>query len=217
MLEGPIFHFYDYGRKGKIWSFKLKLLRRVPKTSRLDVEWTWPLLTYGVIPPNQKEGSTLRSSNMAGWKIHHEWRCVSYSRWRFSIAMFVYRRVYDLPVIEGLMEGFLNSSKKFLCVKGIFMCEYNFRTFTIPGFVFCVRSWESKGNPPRITLGFLSIRPYCWWWFRNPICNHRLDGAKTRRKSWDFNYLTSTGELIPDFWTIKALSNPYFTCGIWSP
>ena len=35
------------------------------------------------------------------------------------------------------------------------MCEYNFRTFTIPGFVFCVRSWESKGNPPANNPCFL--------------------------------------------------------------
>ena len=44
---------------------------------------------------------------------------------------------------------------------------------------------------------------YCWW-FRNPLANHRLDGAKNPVNIWDFNGFqlpTSTRWLQPpDFW-----------------
>ena len=30
---------------------------------------------------------------MTGWKIHHEWRCISYWKWGFSNAMLVFRGV----------------------------------------------------------------------------------------------------------------------------
>ena len=36
---------------------------------------------------------TLWSTDIAGWEIHQEWRCISYSCNGFSIAMLVYRRV----------------------------------------------------------------------------------------------------------------------------
>ena len=39
------------------------------------------------------ETHTLPETNIAGWKMHLDWRCISYSRWWFSIAMLVYQRV----------------------------------------------------------------------------------------------------------------------------
>ena len=34
-----------------------------------------------------------RKTNMASWKTHHEWRCISHWTWGFSTAMLVFRGV----------------------------------------------------------------------------------------------------------------------------
>ena len=37
--------------------------------------------------------NTLPRNNMTGWKVHHEWRCISYWTWGFSNVMLVFRGV----------------------------------------------------------------------------------------------------------------------------
>ena len=40
---------------------------------------------------NLKHEFTPPKNNMTGWKIHHECRCISYRKWRFSNVMLVFR------------------------------------------------------------------------------------------------------------------------------
>ncbi len=39
------------------------------------------------------EEDTLRSTNIAGWKMDPDWRCISYWKWWCSIASLVYQRI----------------------------------------------------------------------------------------------------------------------------
>ena len=34
------------------------------------------------------------STDIAGWKMDPDWRCISYSKWRYSIAILVSQRVF---------------------------------------------------------------------------------------------------------------------------
>ena len=42
-----------------------------------------------------------RKTNMTSWKIHHEWRCISYWKWEFPNVMLVSRGV---PVGRNLSK-----------------------------------------------------------------------------------------------------------------
>ena len=43
-------------------------------------------------------GYTPGSTNIAGWKTGPDWRCISYWKWGYSIAMLVYQRVYVFTI-----------------------------------------------------------------------------------------------------------------------
>ena len=49
--------------------------------------------------------------NMTGWKIHHEWRCISYCKWGFSNAMLVFWGVVQVMTTAencGLKTALMN-------------------------------------------------------------------------------------------------------------
>ena len=51
--------------------------------------WTINSITLPFKEDLKMDVITLRSSNIAGWKIHHEWRCISYWKWVFSSHSYV--------------------------------------------------------------------------------------------------------------------------------
>ena len=61
-------------------------------------------------------------------------------------------------------------------------------------------SWDAASHLPS-----QRERSYCWW-FRNPIPNHRLDGAKTLVNN-GINYQPQL-VFTPDFWTATPYSLP---------
>ena len=82
------------------------------KSTSADVPWYTP-------------GAT----NIAGWEIHHEWRCISYKQWWFSIAMLVYQRVETNTnktmkfLVGNPMVFFLEVCWEIHLVFQMFVCE----------------------------------------------------------------------------------------------
>ena len=49
---------------------------------------------------------TLPETNIAGWKIHHEWRCISYQKWWFFIVRLVTNQRETIPNKDVKGYGF---------------------------------------------------------------------------------------------------------------
>ena len=47
--------------------------------------------------------NTLPKTNMTGWKIHHEWRSISYWKWWFAKVMLVFRGVIEIIVFHWFL------------------------------------------------------------------------------------------------------------------
>ena len=60
---------------------------------------------------------TLRETKIAGWKMDPDWRCISYWKWGFSMAMLVYQRVCIWFLVGGRRAGWekAHNLRIFLC------------------------------------------------------------------------------------------------------
>ena len=58
---------------------------------------------------NQKGWLTPLKTNMQ-WKNNHEWRCISYQKWCFSIAMFRYWRVPTTTTLQKIGRSLAGNS-----------------------------------------------------------------------------------------------------------
>ena len=69
------------------------------------------------------------ATNIAGWEIHHEWRCIFNKQWWFSIAMLVYQRVEKNTnktrkfLVGNPMFFFLEVCWEIYVVLQMFVCE----------------------------------------------------------------------------------------------
>ena len=101
---------------------------------------------------------TLRETKIAGWKMDPDWRCISYWKWGFSMAMLVYPE--GMYLVFGWGEaGRLGKSTQFENFSVFLICA------SVCGFwlggevgvvIFGLRGWRS--------FNFLLGRRFCFFY-----------------------------------------------------
>ncbi len=99
-------------------------------------------------------------TNMTGWNIYHEWRCISYWKWGFSNVMLVFRGVHLISSLFRCKFWLKNTVESLNRSETV---AFSFRSLS---FIFAFRTCFQTVLPWIVCTFFLSIQDLGTVWVR---------------------------------------------------